>query len=324
MRCIRIFMIHDSYASEQWGYPVFNRAQCSHHTFGTHDFCKSCLRGKVWETQSGVCAIRACEARMPTEADGRLLYPQHSYSKGVYDRMHVVCLRCFQRYVRTARHSHYSPRMDWIDADLVRELEEAEADWCRANGAGKWEALQFRKTLYKRYRPVRAKRDPELGRCADCHCEAPVASLKYGDLRLCWVCKENRLWALGLHPGIRKVSPARLYSTLKSFAQRIDEYRKYVPVSHLEECDLLDVIAFLTVRTGYQHGNTSEYQRERRLRLKQLVSGYWYCGKCPSCGSPTEDSKWVINWAKDLASCRTCYSNGWAISFRDALIPFGL
>lgn len=342
MRCITMLKIHDPLASLRRGgdgevpKEVFISTQCRNHTFGTHDFCRSCLRTKVWRSQSRICAIRACDREIENEMDAHLLYPQKEYGKGVYDRMHVVCNQCKRRFIREAKKHSMMPKMFWVSEQRYREVEEQVIDWFNQQYPvpGKAEVQQYRFNLYRKAR-AEFRRSPEYEdmygglvtfrteRCADCRCEVFADQLHVSASTdgegLCWVCKENRLWALGVHPGLG--SQRGLLSRLKSFFKRIDTYRKVVPISLNQECDLMEIINYLTPKVSRK---SATYMSQRKIRKRMLVTEWWFDSVCPSCHREIEDSQWVVDWENDLAGCKSCHMTGWSKPFKNFMIPFGL
>lgn len=330
MRCITMLKIHEPMRN------VFNTVQCRNHTFGTHDFCKACLKRAVWKSQSRICAVRACAASptggsIENEADAHLLYPQKEYGKGVYNRMHVVCESCFHRYIREGKKRTIQPKMFWVTLERYNEIEAELLDWINQQYPvpGKAEVQRKRFGLYrnerKRFRKSAAFQPIHsvTARCDDCRCETYADQLHISQHTdgegLCWVCKENRLWALDIHPGTGR--SRGLLSRLKSFFKRIDTYRKVVPISLDQECDLMDIINYLTPKVSR---SSPKYMSQRVIRKRWLVIDWWYAFECPSCRRVVEESQWVVDWKKDLAGCKSCHMAGWSKPFKDAVVPFGL
>lgn len=341
-RCITMLKIHDPLASLRRGgdgevpKEVFISTQCRNHTFGTHDFCRSCLRTKVWRSQSRICAVRACAASptggsIENEMDAHLLYPQKEYGKGVYDRMHVVCESCWQRYRVHARHQQYRPDLSWATPELMAEIDREMADWARRMSAdhGRWpsavDVKEWRKNTYRKWsrKIIGRREEAKTGRCEDCQCEAPdyqLVALVEGRMgSLCWVCKENRLWYANQHRLTRRQNG--LLGKLRTFYNKIDDYRKVVPISLDVECDIMDAISFLTPRVSPRDKG---YRKELLARRRVWVTDWWFGNRCPSCGEETDNNSWVVNWEEDKASCRSCYCNGWSEPFVDSILPFGL
>lgn len=344
MRCIKMLKIHDPYASAMRGEEVFNTTQCRNHAFGTHDFCLSCLKQKVWKSQSRICAVRACDQEIENEVDGWLLYPQKEYGKSVYDRMHVVCEYCHKRYVREAKKQLILPKMYWITHERLNEIQAEINDWhtytfentgqvpCKPDTQQKLfsiyrrERRQFRKSPdYDKHADMVAM-SKKAGRCEDCRCEAGRDQLltanptKYGEAdMLCWVCRENRLWALGVHPGVRR--GGGLLKRMARFFKKIDSYRKVVPVTLEEEVELMEAISYLTPAVS---SSSPLYKQQLRTRRRLFVIEWWYSSECPSCREVKEESQWVVDWEKDLAGCKSCHMNGWSLPFKRYVIPFGL